>query len=366
MVPADVLAANGGPQIHHKSAQFSLIYREVTDSLSYVYQTASDPLIFTSSGTGLMEGTVANLFKRGDRVAIVVSGIFGERWARIADAYGLEHVIYELPYGETTDPDDFRKWLGNQGKIAGLLLTHSETSTGTFHDVRAIAEKVADLEPLIVVDAVSSMGALELKTDQWGLDAVVSGSQKALMCPPGISFVALSERSWKSIDKSDLPRFYFDFRANRDALESSGKPRFTCATSVVIALSVALKRIREEGIEAIVKRHERLAAATQAGVTSLGLRLFSKAPSNAVTAVVGPEKIDVEKMRTILREEHGLLVAGGQGKMSGKIFRIGHMGYFDKYDVGTVLSALDTVLAEMGYPLEKGRSVMAAMEAYDV
>ncbi|MBN1825701.1 MAG: alanine--glyoxylate aminotransferase family protein [Candidatus Eisenbacteria bacterium] len=362
MVPAEVMAANASPQLHHRSPEFRAIYREVTDNLAYVFQTESDPLMFVSSGTGVMEATVANLFSRGDRVAAVVAGKFGERWRNIGRAYGLEVLSYELAYGETTDADAFRAWLGKQGDVKGILLTHSETSTGTFHDIRAVAEKVRDLGPLIVVDAVSSLGALELKTDEWGLDAVASGSQKALGCPPGVSFVALSERAWKAMETADLPRFYWDFRANRKQLEAANSPLFTTATSVVCALREGLKRVREETIEGMTARHALLAEATRAGVLAIGCRLFSKCPSNAVTAVLPPEGLDVEEMRKIVRKDYGILFAGGQGEMMGKIFRIGHMGYFDRFDVITAIAALESVFPRLGYPVEPGSGVRAAQE----
>jgi len=362
MVPAEVMAANASPQLHHRSPEFRAIYREVTDNLAYLFQTESDPLLFVSSGTGTMEATVANLFSRGDKVAAVVAGKFGERWRNIGNAYGLEVASYEREYGETTDPEDFRKWLAKQGDVKGLLLTHSETSTGTFHDIRAIAEKTRESGALVVVDAVSSLGALELKTDEWGLDAVVCGSQKALSCPPGISFVALSERAWKATESADLPRFYWDFRANRKQLEAANSPLYTTATSVILALREGLKRVREETLEGMVARHALVADAVRAGVQAIGCRLFSQCPSNAVTAIVPPDGLDVEEMRKIVRKDHGILFAGGQGSMMGRIFRIGHMGYFDRYDAVTALAALESVLPKMGCPVEPGSGVRAALE----
>jgi len=291
-----------------------------------------------------------------------VAGKFGERWRNIGNAYGLEVASYEMEYGETTDPEDFRDWLVKQGDVKGILLTHSETSTGTFHDIRAIAEKCRESGALLIVDAVSSLGALELKTDEWGFDAVVCGSQKALSCPPGLAFVALSDRAWKAAERADLPRFYWDFRANRKQLEAANSPLYTTATSVVIALREGLARVREETIEGMVARHARIADAVRAGVRATGCSLFSKRPSNAVTAIVPPEGVDVEAMRKVIRQEHGILFAGGQGSMMGRIFRIGHMGYFDRYDAIAAVAALEAALPAMGHPVEPGSGVAAAQE----
>ncbi|MBM3321152.1 MAG: alanine--glyoxylate aminotransferase family protein [Candidatus Eisenbacteria bacterium] len=364
MVSEDTLAAVGRAPMHHRSEEFKQLYREVIENLSYVYQTAGHPLLLNASGSGAMESCVANLFRRGDRVAVVVAGWFGRRWRDIAKAYGLEVLCYEIPDTEGTDPDAFAKWFASQGKVRGLLLTHCETSTGAFHDVRAVAERIRDKDVLLVVDAVTSLGVHEVKTDAWGLDAVVCGSQKALMCPPGVSMVSLSEKAWRAVEESDLPKYYFDYVANRESAEKKSQPRFTVATSIVAGLAVSLRRIREEGIEAIIARHERLGAATRAGVCALGLRLFSSSPCNAVTAVLPPDKIEVEKIRGVLLGEHGIRVAGGQGNLQGKIFRIGHLGYYDRFDVLTVLGALEAALSSLGFAAASGAAVSAAQEAW--
>jgi len=364
MVPEETLAAVGEAPMHHRSPEFRALYQEVTENLSYVYQTASSPLVFSSSGSGAMEATVANLFSRGDRVAVVEAGWFGMRWRDICKAFGLEVLSYSVPREEGTDADDLASWLAEQGDVRGLLLTHSETSTGTFHDVQAAARKVKDKNILFVVDAVTSLGVHELKMDEWGLDAVVCGSQKALMCPPGLSTIALSEKAWAAAERSDLPKYYFDFRANRESYEKSSQPRFTIATSLVKGLGVSLRMIRDEGIEAIVERHCRLGSAVRAGVAALGLDLFSRNPNNAVTAILPPKGIEVEQIRQALLKEHGIRVAGGQGDMNGKIFRIGHLGYYDRGDMLTVIGALEAVLAKLGVPVEPGRAVAAVQEGW--
>lgn len=364
MVPYDVIEAVGRAPMHHRSPEFRALYKEVIENLGYVYQTAGAPLLFNASGSGSMDACVANLFRRGDRVAVVVAGWFGRRWRDIGNAYGLEMLSYEIPPDEGTDPEDFRKWLEKQGKVRGILLTHCETSTGTFHDVRAVARLVKDQDTLIVVDGVTSLAVHELKTDAWGLDAVVCGSQKALMCPPGLSMVALSEKAWRAVDASDLPKYYFDFRANRDSYEKSTQSRFTVATSLIGGLAVSLRMIRDEGLEAIHDRHRRMGAATRAGVAAMGLRLFSRNPNNAVTAVVPPDGVDVERVRGVLLKEHGIRVAGAQGDLSGKIFRIGHLGYYDRSDILTVLGALEAALASLGVPVKLGAGVAAAQEAW--
>ncbi|MFH1279736.1 MAG: alanine--glyoxylate aminotransferase family protein [Candidatus Eisenbacteria bacterium] len=364
MVPDDVTEAVGRAPMHHRSAEFRELYKNVTDDLRYVYQTSGTPLLFNASGSGSMESCVANLFRRGDRVAVVVAGWFGRRWREICAAYGLEVLSYEIPPEEGTDADDFRKWLEKQGRVRGVFLTHCETSTGTFHDVEAVAERVRGDETLIVVDAVTSLAVHEVKTDAWGLDAVVCGSQKALMCPPGLSTVALSEKAWKAADRSDLPKYYFDFRANRAAYEKASQPRFTIATTLVAGLAVSLGRIREEGLETIHGRHVRLGASCRAGAAALGLRLFSRNPNNAVTAIEPPEGIEVEEIRRVLLEEHGIRVAGAQGDLTGKIFRIGHLGYYDRSDILTVLGALEAALRTLGKPVDLGSAVTAAQEAW--
>jgi len=311
-----------------------------------------------------MDACIANLFRRGDRVAVVVAGWFGRRWREIALAYGLEVLSYEIPPEEATDPEDFRQWMAKQGKVRGVLLTHAETSTGTLHDIQAIAKAITDKNLLLVVDAVTGLGVHELQTDEWGLDAVVCGAQKALMCPPGLSTVALSDKAWKAVAESDLPKYYFDFQANRDAFESKKQPRFTAAVSIVAGLACSLAKIRENGLEAVIERHNRLGAATRAGIGALGLRLFSRRPTNAVTSVLPPDGIDVETIRGRMLDHHGMRIAGAQGDLSGKIFRIGHLGYCDRYDVLTVLGALEASLGELGFPVEPGRALVAAQEAW--
>lgn len=364
MVPEDVCEAVGRSPMHHRSPEFRELYKNVTDDLRYVYRTSGTPLLFNASGSGSMESCVANLFRRGDRVAVVVAGWFGRRWREIAEAYGLEALSYEIPPEEGTDADDFRKWLDGQGAVKGVLLTHCETSTGTFHDVEAVAERIGREEALIVVDAVTSLAVHEVNTDAWGLDAVVCGSQKALMCPPGLSTVALSEKAWKAAERSDLPKYYFDYRANRAAFEKASQPRFTVATTLVGGLAVSLGRIREEGLEKIQERHVRLGASCRAGVSALGLRLFSRNPNNAVTAIEPPEGVDVEEIRRVLLQEHGIRVAGAQGDLSGRLFRIGHLGYYDRSDILVVLGALEAALRKLGRPVELGSGVTAAQEAW--
>lgn len=364
MVPEDVVQAVGRAPMHHRSQEFKELYRQVIANLAYVYQTEGHPMLFNASGTGAMESCVANLFRRGDRVAVVVAGWFGRRWRDIAKAYGLEPVCYELPDTDGTDPDDFGKWLDRQGKVRGVLLTHCETSTGAFHDVHAVVQRIQDKDALVVVDAITSLGVHEVKTDAWGLDAVVCGSQKALMCPPGVSSVSLSRKAWKAVETSDLPKYYFDYKANFTSAEEKSQPRFTVATSIVAGLAVSLRLIREEGLEQVIARHVRLGESTRAGVGALGLRLFSKSPCNAVTALLPPDGIEAEKIRAVLLKEHGIRVAGGQGNLQGRIFRIGHLGYYDRGDVLTVLGALEATLRTLGYPVKSGSSVHAAQEAW--
>ncbi len=361
-VPHDVLTALGEAPLHHRTDEFKALFREVTDNLTYTFQTAQEPLILTASGSGAMEMTVANLFSCGDTVAVVVAGKFGERWRDIGLVYGLDVRVYDVEWGDAPDPAVLRQWLGDQGNVRGLFLTHSETSTGTIQDVRRIVSEVSDLDPLIVVDAITSLGVHDLKPDDWGLDAVVSGSQKAFMCPPGLAFLSFSDRAWEAAERSDLPKYYFSAQKARESQAKDLTP-YTPAVPLFVAMAVSLRRIREEGIEAIVERHAGLGRATRAGVQAIGLELFSKHPSNGLTAILGPKGIDAEKIRSLLAERHGIRVAGGQAELKGKIFRIGHMGYYDHVDILAVLGALESVLAELGHTFPRGAGVAAAQES---
>ncbi|MEX0675085.1 MAG: alanine--glyoxylate aminotransferase family protein, partial [Gaiellaceae bacterium] len=330
-VPPPVLAALAEPVLHHRGPDFRLVYSRCLERLKAVCRTEREVLLFTSSGTGLMESAVANLVSPGDRVLVVSAGYFGERWTELARAYGAD--VEELAYawGEAPSAADLAARLDGHGIV---FLTHSETSTGVVADLQALAAAAKDAGALVAVDAVSSLGAVPLETDAWGLDVVVSGSQKALMTPPGLAFVTVSEQAWAR--RGAAPRFYFDWERTRAAQEKLDAA-FTPATSLVVALDVALGLLLEEGLEAAFERHVRLGRACRAGIRAMGLELFSPDDDSAsvVTAIRAPDGIDSGELVLALRDRFGITLAPGQGPLKGKVFRIGHIGWFDVFDITT-------------------------------
>jgi aspartate aminotransferase-like enzyme len=360
-VPPEVLAASAEPIVHHRGPDFREIYARTLRRLKDVYRTESDVLLFTASGTGAMESAVANLTAAGDRVAVVSHGSFGERWIAICERYGLDVHAIRYEWGEAPDPDE----VGASVRDAGADLVfcqQSDTSTGVVADVRGIREAVGDAT--LVVDAISSLGAVPLETDAWGIDVVVSGSQKALMSPPGLAMVSVPERV---LARAKEPRtFYYDWRANKkaqDALDAA----FTPAVSIIRSLDVALGLLLEDGLEAAFARHVRLGRAARAGVKAMGLELFSPDDDSAavVTAVRAPDGIDADELLLHLRDNHGVTLAPGQAHLKGKIFRIGHIGWFDVFDIACAVAAVELSLTELGAEIERGVAVARAFEAFD-
>ena len=360
-VPPPVLAALAEPVLHHRGPDFRLVYSRCLERLKAVCRTEREVLLFTSSGTGLMESAVANLVSPGDRVLVVSAGYFGERWTELARAYDAD--VEELAYawGEAPSAADLAARLDGHGIV---FLTHSETSTGVVADLQALAAAAKDAGALVAVDAVSSLGAVPLETDAWGLDVVVSGSQKALMTPPGLALVTVSEQAWAR--RGAAPRFYFDWERTRAAQEKLDAA-FTPATSLVVALDVALGLLLEEGLEAAFERHVRLGRACRAGIRAMGLELFSPDDdsSSVVTAIRAPEGIDSGELVLALRDRFGITLAPGQGPLKGKVFRIGHIGWFDVFDITTALAAVELALTEAGAEIERGVAVTAALEAFE-
>jgi aspartate aminotransferase-like enzyme len=360
-VPPRVLQAMSMPIIHHRAPAYREVFEEVREGLKYLFQTQQEVLLFAASGTGAMEGAVANLFSPGDKVITVNGGKFGERWGQIANTYGLKVLTIDVPWGQAVEPRQIADLLAANSDIRGVFIQASETSTGVMHPVREIAELVRDREDTIfVVDAVTGTGVFALPMDEWGLDVVVTGSQKALMLPPGLAFAALSEKAWRFNETSTLPRYYFDFAKERkNAIK--GQNAYTPAVSLVVGLREVLAMIRAEGLENVFARHERLATATRAGVQAIGLALFApESPSNAVTAVCAPEGIDGQDVVKTLRTAYGVTIAGGQDQAKGKIFRLAHLGYVDDLDVITGLGALEMALMDLGYDLKERSAVRAA------
>jgi serine---pyruvate transaminase len=364
-VPESVMLTMAEPIIHHRHPEFQEILTSINENLKYLFQTAQGVMTLTSSGTGGMEASVCNLLSAGDTAIFVNGGKFGERWGEILTAYGVRAVELTKQWGTPASPDEVVDALGKNPETKAVFLTHSETSTGTATDVKAIAQAVHNHggHIAVVVDGITSVGAMEMKMDEWGLDVVITGSQKGLMIPPGLAFIALSERAWKLADEAKLPRYYFDLKAAKKALGKNDTP-WTPAVTLIIGLEKALKMAREEGIEGIWKRHARLANALRLGCTALGLKLFSASPSNALTAVYVPDGIEFKKFNSVLKQKYGITVAGGQGDLKGKIFRISHLGYYDELDMMTMIAALERTLVEVGANIKPGAGLTAAQNEF--
>ena len=360
-VPPQVLAALAEPVLHHRGPDFRAVFARCLARLKEVFRSEREVLVFTSSGSGTMESAAANLLAPGDRALVVSAGYFGERWATIARTYGVEVEELRYDWGETPAAADLH---GRLDGVKAVFLTHSETSTGVVADVQALAAAAKEAGALVVVDAISSLGAVPLDTSAWGLDVVVAGSQKALMTPPGLALVAVSPAAWERLGAA--PRFYFDWERTRAAQEALDAP-FTPATSLVVALDVALGLLLEEGLETAFERHVRLGRACRAGAKAMGLELFSPDDDSAavVTAIRAPEGIDSGELVLTLRDRFGITLAPGQGPLKGKVFRIGHIGWFDVFDIATALAGVELALAEAGADVERGVAVTRALEAYE-
>ena len=363
-VPSEVLLAMAKPIIHHRTPAYEALFIEVRAALKKLFQTSAEVLPLACSGTGAMEAAVVSTLSAGDRVVVVRAGKFGDRWVDLAKAYGLDVIDLTAPFGHTVDAGRLAEALKSNPDVKAVLVQHSETSTGVLHDVRSYAAVTKPHDAILVVDAVSSLGIAELAMDAWDIDVVVSGSQKGLMLPPGLGFCALSEKAWRKTQTSTLPKFYFSL-ADELKYVVKNEVRFTPAVSIVVGLLEALRMMETEGLANVFKRHDRLARATRAGVEALGLELFAKAtPSPAVTAVAAPKGLDSEKVVAAYSQSQNITIAGGQGEMKGKLFRLGHMGYAAEFDVINALAALEQVLADIGHPVDFGSSVRAAQKIF--
>ncbi len=358
-VPESVLLEAAKPIIHHRTPDFSQILRSVSDDLKKIFKTRNPVYILAASGTGAMEFALVNTCSDGDRVLVVVGGKFGGRWLQIAKAYGLDIVVYEVEWGSAPIPEKIAEYLEEHRDIKAVFTTLFETSTGTVYDIEKIAKYVRHSDAILVVDAVSGMAACDLQMDNWGVDIVVASSQKAFMLPPGLSFVAFSEKAFSLVERSNLPSYYFSASGYKDAYFSNTTP-FTPAVSLVVQLKESLSMILEEGIDNVISRHALLASATRAAVKGMGLELFSSNPGNVCTAVKVPEGIDGEKLLSRMRDKYKVTISGGQGKLKGKILRIAHLGYAYAFDVIVAISALEMALKDEGYPVELGSGVRAA------
>jgi len=364
-VPPQVLAALAEPVLHHRAPDFRVVYERLLGRLQQVHLTEADVLLFTCSGTGAFESAIVNLCSPGDRVLAVSAGNFGERWAEMARGYGCEVDELRLPWGATPTAEDLAAKLSDSEPVSLVFLVHSETSTGVVADIESLAAVAREAGALVVVDAVSSLGAVPLEMDSWGLDVVVSGSQKALMTPPGLATVGVSERAWERVAEASLPRYYFDWTRTRKA-QAKLDSAFTPAVSLVVAMDVALGLLLDDGLEAAFDRHVRLGRACRAGIKAMGLELFSpdEDRSAVVTAARMPDGFEASALTRALRDRHGITIAGGQGELKEAIFRIGHIGWFDEFDIATALSAVELVLSELGAPIERGVAATTALAVY--
>lgn len=363
-LPPQVLEAMSRPIIHHRTPQFQAILKEATEGLKYVYQTKNDVFILASSGTGAMETSVINLLSAKDTALVVQGGKFGERWTEICKAYGINAEIIDVKWGMAVNPSEIASRLKANPKIKAVFTTLCETSTGVANDIEAIGKIVKDTQAVLVVDAISGLGAINLKTDDWNVDMVISGSQKGLMLPPGLGFISVSPKAFKLIEASQSPRYYFDLRKAKKALDKTDTP-FTPAITLIIALNEALKMMKQDGLEAIFSRHRKMADATRSAIKALGLKLFApEAGSDVVTAACVPEGIDGEKLVKTMRDTYGVTIAGGQDELKGKVFRVAHMGFIEEFDIILGISCLEKVLFQMGYKFNLGSGVKAAEEIF--
>jgi aspartate aminotransferase-like enzyme len=348
--PPEVLAAMARPMIDHRGPEFAALQEGILPRLKSAFQTKGDVLIVTASGTGGLESAIVNTLSPGDRVLAVSIGNFGERFAQIARAYGADVTTLRFESGAAADPDQIARALAADPSIKAVLVTHNETSTGVTNPLEQIAAAVRPSGALILVDAISSLTSIPVKSDAWGLDVVVSGSQKGWMVPPGLVFVSMSERAWQAYERATMPRYYFDLRLYRDSIARGQTPQ-TPAVSLYFALDAALDMLEAEGWESIYTRHQSCADLTRRGAKRLGLELLAdeRFASNTVTAVKLPPGVDVSRLRKTMREQHGVVVAGGQGALSGKIIRIGHLGLVNEEDMRATLDALEQALPVAGF-----------------
>ncbi|MEA3488730.1 MAG: alanine--glyoxylate aminotransferase family protein [Candidatus Omnitrophota bacterium] len=360
-VPEKVLLRMADTVIHHRTPQFQAVIKEVNAQLKQVFRTENPVLMFASSGTGAMEASIVNFLSKGDKALVVRGGKFGERFGEICQAYGVETVDHNVTWGEPADPSVVESLLKENPGIKAVYTTLCETSTGVVNDIKEIAKVVSVTDAVLVVDAVSGLSADELKTDEWGVDVVVCGSQKGLMLPPGLAFMSLSPKAEKLAESSDLPKYYFDLKAARKSYDRDDTP-WTPAVSLVMGLNSTLSMILGEGLDNVLARHARLARATRGAVKAMGLEMFSKRPSSAVTAVNVPVGVDGAALVKKMRDEQGVTIAGGQAALKGKIFRIAHLGYMDEYDTIAAIAGVEIVLSQLGYDIELGKGVGKAQE----
>jgi aspartate aminotransferase-like enzyme len=363
-VPEETLLELAKPVPYHRTPQFRQLLAEVLEDLQYVYRTRNQVIPLTCSGTGALEASIVNSLPPGSKAICLISGRFGERWRSLCQAFGVESINVTVPWGQAVQPEQLVRALADHPDALGVCSTLSETSTGVANDIAAFGRLVAPTPAVLMVDAVSGLGAMECRTDEWHIDLCATGSQKALMMPPGLAFLSVSDKAWKRIDQNPKPAtFYFDLKKARSKLDQPDTP-FTSAHTLVRALRVSLKQIRAEGIENIWARQARNAAAARAGFKAMGLELFAARPADGLTVAKVPANIDGVELLTKLEKQYGLKIAGGQDNLKGKIIRLAHMGYIDQFDVLTGLAGVELVLREMGFTVEPGSGLAAAQKVF--
>lgn len=364
-IPETISANFARPIIHHRTPAFQSLFEEVRHGLKYLFQTKSEVLTLTTTGTGAMEAAVTNLLSRGQKVIVINGGKFGERWTKLAKTYGLSVIEILLQPGDAIQAPQLEECIKAHPDAKAILFQASETSTGVVMPTQEICQMASRAGMLSICDAITACGVFELPMDDWGIDVLITGSQKALMLPPGLAMIALSEKAWKANEQADLPRFYFDLGKERKA-QVKNQTSWTPAISLIQGLQESLKMLRDEGLTNVFSRHELLARATRSAVKAIHLELLSKkSPSNAVTAVLVPSVIqDGRQIPKLMRDQYGVTIAGGQDELEGKIFRLSHFGYCDRFDIITGISALELVLHELGHKFELGNGVKAILETY--
>lgn len=364
-IPESVVSVFARPIIHHRTSGFEALFAQVREDLKLVFQTQQDVLSLASTGTGAMDAAVTNLFKKGDKVITINGGKFGERWTKISKAYGLNPIEIKLAPGDAVEVKDLEATVRSNTDAKGILFQASETSTGVKMPTQEICQIAQKSGMLSVCDAITACGVFDIPMDAWGIDALITGSQKAMMIPPGMAFIALSNKAWAANESADLPRFYFDLGKERKS-QAKNQTAWTPAISLIQGLQESLRLIKEEGLQNVFKRHELLALATRNAVAALGLEMLAKkAPSPSVTAVKVPAQIANGKLiPKTMREKYGVTIAGGQDELEGKIFRLSHFGYCGKFDITTGISCLELVLNELGYKVEFGKGVGAVLRTF--
>ena len=352
-----------GSDIHHRTEDFRTLYKGVLADLQEVLGTVHDVLVLVASGTGGLEASVQNFFSPGDELLICTAGKFGERWIELAKAFAMPATILKAEYGDAVSPDAVKQALAANPNIKGVFVQASETSTGTQHDIEAMAASVRQTDALFVVDAITGIGTMPLDIDGWGLDVVIGGSQKAFMIPPGLAFVAVSEKAWHRAETATAPRCYFDLRRERKSA-AGGESAWTPNTSLLLALAEALNYIKRLGMDNLIANAQMLAQATREAMKALGLELFSSAPGSSVTAVRAPKGMDSGVIIKEFRTRFNAIITNGQGSMKGQIFRLAHLGYFDFHDLFAIIAELEIILAAQGIPVRFGAGVAAVQNVY--